>query len=102
MLSDAKEKLANRFLLVAAPDYFSTPQMPFTSAVGPATNEFFQTAIDALVMFPDCSSNSSCQKDSYTSQTEPDVLASVSLAPSIQALEQGRLYEAEITSCRLI
>ena len=70
-------------------------QMPFTSAVGLAKSEFFQAAIDALVMFPDCSSNSSCQKDSSTSQTEQDVLASVSLAPSIQALEQGRLYEAE-------
>ena len=53
LLSDAKERLAERCLPPAAPDYLSTAQMPFTSAVGPARSAFFQSAIDAFEMGDD-------------------------------------------------
>ena len=46
-------------------------------------------------MLPEGSSSSSFQKDSVTTQTEQVVLASPSLAPSIQALEQGCHIEGE-------
>ena len=95
LLSDAKERLADRCLPPAAPHYLSTAQMPFTSAVGSAKSEFFQAAIDADEVLPDGSSSSNFQKDSLTIVTEQVVLASPSLAPSIQALEKGCHVEAE-------